>query len=71
MTSKPNEWEHKLLLNNFIGCRAPNGTRPCEIPGLKNKVLLRQMGAGLVDTKRVLINNAKIKLGGETSEKSI
>ena len=27
----------------------------------KNKVLLRQMGAGLVDTKRVLINNTKIK----------
>ena len=27
----------------------------------ENKVLLRQMGAGLVDTKRVLINNGKIK----------
>ena len=30
---------------------------------IENKVLLRQMGAGLVDTKRVLINNAKIKWG--------
>ena len=29
---------------------------------IENKVLLRQMGAGLVDTKRVLINNGKIKL---------
>ena len=29
---------------------------------IENKVLLRQMGAGLVDTKRVLINNAKIKI---------
>ena len=28
---------------------------------IENKVLLRQMGAGLVDTKRVLINNGKIK----------
>ena len=28
---------------------------------IENKVLLRQMGAGPVDTKRVLINNAKIK----------
>ena len=27
---------------------------------IENKVLLRQMGAGLVDTKRVLINNGKI-----------
>ena len=26
---------------------------------IENKVLLRQMGAGLVDTKRVLINNGK------------
>ena len=28
---------------------------------IENKVLLRQMGVGLVDTKRVLINNGKIK----------
>ena len=32
---------------------------------IENKVLLRQMGAGLVDTKRVLINNGKIKRGVE------
>ena len=31
---------------------------------IENKVLLRQMGAGLVDTKRVLINNGKIKISG-------
>ena len=33
---------------------------------IENKVLLRQMGAGLVDTKRVLINNGKIKQCAES-----
>ena len=28
---------------------------------IENKVLLRQMGAGLVNTKRVLVNNTKMK----------
>ena len=33
---------------------------------IENKVLLRQMGVGLVDTKRVLINNGKIKISADT-----
>ena len=36
---------------------------------IENKVLLRQMGAGLVDTKRVLINNGKIKISAKIRRK--
>ena len=38
---------------------------------IENKVLLRQMGAGLVDTKRVLINNGKISLKWNHPGKSV